>query len=460
MFFLLFKSDDDLKLFYESIIKSKSYKSMSTCNFQYRLSLCNKSTYEAKIWWGTFDYFILSKKLQSVFKIGQYLVALFGIVTNLLVVIVILHKRNKETFKDLNHYSYLWLNSSFNLLILIITFLSWFNECFYPFEVFCPEMRKTIFNQYFKIIFKEVFVTLLKFMCNFTYVAFALNRIALIGKDHSKIVMFISNLDIRIYSVVCVLISCSLSWIKYFEYQVNYFEPHLNYPISNDWDIMKMADYNYDKTFLNKYLVLSISYELYFIYNSISDVINYVVFVIVIIAIDLIMLILLKRALKEKLKWYDKETNWQKYEAKKKENENTVNKIIKMVIINTAIGVLFKLPSSFSSIVDLYASFYYQNYENLFKAPVFGEFNLFLLNSGFSKLIVDVYEFLFIVSISVQFFIYKRFDKKFLEGYNNVVLLNKKHTVKPRFLSQGLIYALPYWIDYKIPLNSSIEQVF
>ena len=119
------------------VVNSKSFKSISKCDFQYRLSLCDKSSYQTQNWWGTFDYYILSKKFQTAFKIGQYLVALFGIATNLLVVITILHRKNKETFKDLNHYSYLWLNSVFNLLILLITLLSWTSECFYPFEE-CP----------------------------------------------------------------------------------------------------------------------------------------------------------------------------------------------------------------------------------------------------------------------------------------------------------------------------------
>ena len=262
-------------------------------------------------------------------------------------------------------------------------------------------------------------------MCNFTYIAFALNRIALIGKDHSKIVKFISKLDIRIYIIVTFLISSSLSWIKFFKYNVNYSEPHLNYPILNDFDIIKMSDYNLDMKFLKIYLVSYIPYKVYFIYNSIADVINYVIFVIVIISIDIIMLIRMKRILLEKLKWYDQENNKLKYDEKKKENEDAVNKLIKMIVINTAIGIIFKLPSSFLSIVNLYAVFYYQNYKRIFLKPNFGEFYLFLFDTGLYKLIVDIYEFLFVVSIAIQFFIYKRFDKKFLEGYNVIFSTRK-----------------------------------
>ena len=93
-----------------------------------------------------------------------------------------------------------------------------------------------------------------------------------------------------------------------------------------------------------------------------------------------------------------------------------------MVVINTAIGVLFKLPNSFLSIANLYATFYYQNRTNLFTKPFFGEFFSILSDTGFIKLISDIYDFLFIVSIAIQFFIYKRFDKKFLECYNTLLL--------------------------------------
>ena len=274
-------------------------------------------------------------------------------------------------------------------------------------------------------------VTLLKFMCNFTYVAFALNRIALIGKDHGRIVKFISELNIKVYVVVCFLISSSLSWIKYFKYQVNYFQPHLNYPISNEWDIVYMT-YSYDSSSLKLYFESLYGFQipalLFFIYNSISDIFNYVVFVVVIVITDICLIVQMKRTLEDKLKWY-KETKSQIYEAKKKENENAINKLIKMVIINTVIGVLFKLPSSFLSVLNLYATVYYKNYKNVIRLPIFNEFYINLLNTGSLTLIVDIYEFLFIVSITIQFFIYKRFDKKFREGYE-VLLASKKANVK------------------------------
>ena len=406
------------------VVNSKEYESISTCNFEQRLSLCNKSTYQTENWWGKSDYYSLNKKLQPALKLGQYIFALIGIATNLFVVIIIAHKDNKETFKGLKHYSYLCLNSMFYLIILIIWLLSWINECFYPFEAFCPEFRKETFIQYFKIIFKEVVVNLLKLLSNFTYVAFALNRIALIGKDHTRIVKFISDVNIKVYIGVCFLISLSLSWIKYFKYQVNYFEshskyfePHLNYPISNEWNYYEE---NFD---LND--SIKILDRFYILYISILDVINYFVFLIIFIMIEVSIVTRLRKTMNGKLMWYKQENDSIKCEANNKENKDAF-KLNKLVVVNTALCIIFKLPNLLVSIINFYAAFYYWNYKNLFTVSIFGGFYSYLLDTGFYTLINDICEFLYIVSISILFFIYKRFDKNFQEGYQMFFAKMKK----------------------------------
>ena len=172
--------------------------------------------------------------MQIAFKIITYPTASLGLFTNIIVLIVILRKENNDLFKQFKQYSYLYLNSIFCIIIMIIELLSWMNECFYPFQVFCPEIRKLVPIQFFKIIFKECLITLLRFMCSFTYIAFALNRIGLIGKDHGKLVTFFSQLGIKVFIGVTLFISSSLSWIKGFKYQVNYFFPFFNYPMSTE----------------------------------------------------------------------------------------------------------------------------------------------------------------------------------------------------------------------------------
>jgi len=96
--------------FYKSlmmVVESDSYKSILKCNFNQRLELCDKTNFQTKELWGLSDYVILNKILQIVFKISTYLVFIFGIVTNLIVIKVIMDKKNKELLRKLSpiHFS-------------------------------------------------------------------------------------------------------------------------------------------------------------------------------------------------------------------------------------------------------------------------------------------------------------------------------------------------------------------
>ena len=389
-------------------LNTTSFKSISKCDFEKRLSDCNKSNYQRKDIWDENDFFILNKKIQIAFKISLYPISLLGLTTNFIVVLIILKNKNSDLFKEFKQYNYLYLNSVFCMIITVIELLSWMTECFYPFEVFCPEIRKLVAIQFFKIIFQECLITTLRFMCNFTYIAFSLNRISLIGKDHGKLVTFMSQVDIKKYIGVTFFISCSLSWIKGFRYEVNYFYPTANFPMSNEMDIIQAS------------IVSSRFVDFYFVFNSIIDMVNYFVFVVICVVIDICMVVQLRRTLEEKsIKSALMNQNLNN-ESKKAENEEAVNKAIKMVILNSSIGIFFKLPVFFIPLLNIWAQFHFKDF-NYFKIHTsFGRFYLILLDSGFYFLIQDMSNFFFTFSLSIQMFIYKRFDKKFNLGYERL----------------------------------------
>ena len=84
------------------LLKSKDYKSISKCDFDRRISLCNKSNYKIKNIWDRNDFLILSKKLQIAVKILLYLISFLGLFTNFIVAIVILKKRTTIYSKTSN----------------------------------------------------------------------------------------------------------------------------------------------------------------------------------------------------------------------------------------------------------------------------------------------------------------------------------------------------------------------
>ena len=372
----IFERSEYYKRFIKEILNTTYFKSISNCNFEQRINFCNKSNYKIKDIWDKSDFSILNKKFQIAFKI----------------------------------HTYLWMNSLFCMIVLVIELLSWMTECFYPFEVFCPEIRKIVAIQFFKIIFKECFVTMLRFMLNFTYIAFALNRISLIGREHGKIVTFMSELGVKKYIGVSVFISCIFSWIKGFKYKVNQFYSHLNFPMSTEMSVISIMAYS------------SIFDDFYFTYNLISDLVNYLVFVVISIIIDICMVVQLRRTLDEKTKKSESmNTNLKQAEKKKTENEEVVNKAIKMVILNSAIGILFKLPVFFIPLLNMCAQFYNKPNKHNFSRWYNSSFNYFYFiftESEFYSLVQDLSYLFFTFSLAIQLFIYNRFDKKFQTGFD------------------------------------------
>lgn len=170
--------------------------------------------------------------------ISSFILSFFGIGTNVIVIWLIVRKKNNEIFKDFKQYSYLCAISLCNIFILIIQILSWMSECNETYDAFCPETHKYIPIQFLLIIFKETLLIAVRlFISNFFYVAFAFNRLSLIDKDHGKLVQFISGVSFKKYVSLKVFISLALSSIKVFKYRVNYETVEKEYPIRYEENI-------------------------------------------------------------------------------------------------------------------------------------------------------------------------------------------------------------------------------
>ena len=106
-------------------------------------------------------------------------------------------------------------------------------------------------------------------------------------------------------------------------------------------------------------------------------------------------------------------SNEKLFEKKKSELEDTMNKSIRMVVLNTTIGLLIKLPLIFLPLVNTIAEFFYKNIKMRSKNPSFDRFYTQLFDTNSYSLIQDSTELLFLISLSIQYFIYKKFDSKF-----------------------------------------------
>ena len=371
------------------LLNSDDYKSISKCDFDKRLEICNKTIFTTQHITTAFDHSENIKLAEIIINILSYILSIFGIVTNLLIIITISSKKNKEDFKGYKHYSYLRLNSIFSCLILLIHLFSWLNQCIYPFQVFCPLIRKTVFMQYFKIIIGEVLMTTLKFMNNFTYIGFAFNRISLIGKDHNKLVKFMSDLGIKTYIGVTLFISIGLSVIKFFEYRINIGSTLNDYPFFHEF-VQQFAD-NIEAQ-VKPFLV---------IFAFISDLFNYFVFLIVNFSIDIGMIIKLRKTLKEKLEKSKEYSSKEQQEKKRKENEKAFNNARSIVIWNISLNIIFKLPAISYSINYLYMR----------------KNRISICSNNCISLLLKFSDFFYFLYISIQFFFYIHYDKNFKKKF-------------------------------------------
>ena len=398
-----------------SLILSALNNTISECDFEAKLNRCNRSNFhfEPRHLTTLIDVKQVIYTIEIVSNLLTFPMAIFGIVTNSLIIIAISSKINKSDFKGFKQYDYLRLYSIFNLSILVVYMSYWLNECVYPYQVFCPLIRKSLFMQYFKIIVQNVFLSALRFMNNFAYVGFAFNRMALIGKDHHQLVCFMRDLGIKTYIGVSAIVCVSLSVVKFFEYGVNTGQVLASYPISS---------YDYESLYVSR--------QIFFLFNFISDVLNHVVFLLVNFIIDVTMVLRLRRTLSERLESLKAYSTIAQQEKKRSENESVVDNALSMVIANTTLNLLLKTPFAVYSFIYLFNSaFRMDKFIGGENGMIDGFFNRVCVDAGLCRMILKVADLLYVICISVQFFFYRHYDKK----------LNA--AVKKRFGSEKSIYS-------------------
>src|SRR5262249_45348906 len=153
-----------------------------------------------------------------------------------------------------------------------------------------------------------------------------------LDSDRVSFVKFMFELKIKTYLTFASILSVGLSSVKYFKYRINYENDDQSFPISNEVDLSIIYD---NKKSLESYF--------YFVVNCIVDLFNYVVFVCMCLSIDVFLAVKLRNVLREKISKL-KSVNAQNIESKIGECEEAIHQNVKMVVLNTTIGLLFKLP--------------------------------------------------------------------------------------------------------------------
>lgn len=395
-----------IKVYRDNFLNAKlNGSNFSSCNFKYRQSLCDKINFvNSTVSFTRFDLMILTEFLVIIFK---SIFSILGIVLNVIVIYILTNKKTKTVF-EAKHYKYMSLNCIADISILCIESISLIYECQYPLGLYCSSIHELVWVQYLKIVLDAYFNNVFRMLANFAYIGFSLTRLSMIGKKHGKIIEFMDKVSIFRYMSVSLIISLSISVVKPIRYDINLDEPNLSFPIPFDQN-------------KHKYEWLSgAGFAAILVFDFIYDLLNYLVFVLINLVLDIVLVVKLYQVLREKEEEKAKQVNEKALEKSKQENDESKRRVIFMVILNSMVNFLSRIPSTLTSLNDLRVYFsmpsiYWFDTLQAYNWFGFPGFSMEFFCSWDKSCVVfqSFGNLLYLISLSLNLFFLKTFDKNF-----------------------------------------------
>jgi hypothetical protein len=324
-------------------------------------------------------------------------------------------KELKESFFD-----YMKLNSWFNCMYCALFLTNLMSVCILSMGIYCSSIQTSIFVQYWKIVVIEYFADAIKTCASVTYILMNVSRYMLIGRDHNKTLQFISELKPKTVNIFLFLFSGLLSLVKSFQYQVNYHKDNFDYPIIID---PKNSG------------GLTLAKAVNTIFSFLHDFVNSFLFCILSLIIEAVIVKKLKKELNDKderiASMTDSSTRQQnvtlsaRIRHRKKQNESTKveQKAILMTSVNSFLNFTFRLPEMFIPVYFITETFYSNS---SWLQYLCGYLSI-------CEILNDMISLLFIISLSVNYFVYYYFNKKFKEAvYVTLPVWVSSHLTLPR----------------------------
>lgn len=388
------------------------------CNFEERLSLCNKTNLNRKNAtkkFSTFDFFLV---FELTIMIVSLLMSLLGMITNFLTIYVIVHKTNTKILRK-KQYVFVCLHCACNFGICLIQLITFINECQYPFGFYCSYVRQFAVIQYVKIVLGEYFNSVCRLLSNFTYLGFSLTRMSRLDTDSAAKL----KISVKNFMIACVLASAGLSVCKSLQFDINLHMPEYASPLP-----FRQNRFRFGWMFKPGYVTITII-------NAIYDLVNYFLFVVVHLFVDVLLVRKLRRLIRIK---EEKMTKIKLPDAEKtqKENEASKRRVLYMVIINSLFNFITKVPSMITSLNDVRVlvaktteDMRSSLYSGYFKFDPFRTDLTFRFFCSAEKSCVVFQSFgncLFLASLCPIFYFLKYFDKNFQTGLEQAFPNKKK----------------------------------
>jgi hypothetical protein len=339
-----------------------------------------------------FDILYAFKFLQFILLVILLPIFCFiGIVNNVLSILVIRNKNNKNEFQE-PMYKHIIINAVFNIIFCLIMCLKLINTCiFYGPSVFCSSVYQEIWAQNLKIILIHFLGSVTKNCANFSYLMFSISRLILITKQkESNISTKSKAFRNAIYVFTLVLVSSILCSFKLFQYRIKQYLTPFNAYKEFPFEI-RDENYCYSETH-------KLQCKLFNTFKIANRSLNDVLFVILNILIDLILLVKYKHHMNRKLKQIN-DVAQRKVIHKSKKNVN------RMILVNSLIYIFSHLPEFMMTLL-LFV------YSTKMKSFCNNKFSCDFLN--------EEAEFFGLISIVSQFYVFKIYDKNFKKSFSQI----------------------------------------
>ena len=343
----------------------------------------------------SYDNFILFVEYAEL--IGPILtlpvVSLVGLVTNLLALLTIAHKKNRTSFNENKRlFTYIGANSALNACECTLAAFTLMSECLGTSSVYCSSIGHIDFVKYFYIYVVRYVGDALRMCAQLVMLSFALERFKLTSNKDNWLLNRLIVVDLKKLIASYALISLALCANKLGEYDVskNFF-----------------AQIEYPRLNLQSYLSFSLNLLLYLTRYLLNDLIRHVLNLLVDIALvrEIKLNLNKKKLFHKKLLHASNGTN--KDAAKKLHDIRKTHKNSnKLIVFSFLVYIICRLPEL---VVYLYLATKSQEKSDQ------------ILMMTFGPLLVNIIQYLYILSYSTNLFFFIKFNNAFKTAFHNLI---------------------------------------
>lgn len=381
------------------------------CNFTKMLARCDLPRLSSPPELST-NFILVQIRIDTAASVMVYvrlLISCAGFVTNLIMSLVISNEKNAKLVRDKRHFVFLRVNSIVNVLVFAFDLADVVRGKIEPLYTRTKFAHSVVYQLY--TMFTFFTTNALIYMSSISYIAFTLCRISLLGKEHGKLVTWISTTSLLTFLAISITASLVFNVLLVIDFRFNLDFPYLDYP----YHFEASSDYK-KKTLLAR---------VYFGLHLLNSLFFSVVLVVVQLGVDIALVVRLKATLEGKMKSGKTEAQ---LAAQKKTDETAVKRAVTMVLLNASMNAAIKTLKNFKYVYQV--STY--RFADPHKSYAHRDFLLLFDDAHLLGFLMSRFDDLLMISLATTIFFVYKFDKTFKECFQNIFTFLNKNQKTPQ----------------------------